>query len=79
MGHYNNQTPGDPTWAGNHNEGMYNGRSVSSVEEALEGVELSRPGLMGTQGYETGGSSGMGSAPTAEAASESKGNNKSAQ
>ena len=78
MGHYNNQTPGDPTWAGNRNEGMYNGRPVTSVEEALEGIELTRPGLVGIQGYETGGSGGMGSAPNAEATNNA-GNHKSAK
>ena len=78
MGHHNNKTPGDEVWAGNRNEGMYTGRSVESVAAALdEGYELVRPGLVGREGYETGGSGGMGSAPNAEGAN--KGSHKSAE
>jgi hypothetical protein len=86
MGHHNNQNPGDEIWAGNRNEGMYNGRAVASVEAGLEGVELARPGLMGRNGYETGGSGGMGSAPAVENAGKTEtadggnsGNHKSAK
>eukprot|EP01052_Picozoa_sp_SAG31_P026378 SAG31_NODE_2386_length_5814_cov_3.981627_3_plen_164_part_00 len=61
MGHFNQPTPTDPIWAGNKNEGMYNGRSVAQVEAGLDAGargEIARPSMVGPKGYETGGSGG---------------------